>query len=110
MSAVRGWLLVLSCFAASAAGLRLVWLPGVRRDGLGSALAHTAPEQSLPVLLAMGLCLLTGWLALTMTVTLLARLPGVTGRCAARALSRLAPFALRRLAEVMIGATTVLAS
>ncbi len=109
-SVLRGWLVAVGCLLVSGLLLRSAWLPGVRPSGLGTALARTSPDRSLPLVLALTLCALTGWLALTMTFTVLARLPGATGRCAARALSRLAPFAMRRLAEVLVGATTVLAS
>ena len=89
--------------------LRLAWLPGLRLSTLASTVATAPVQSSLPLLLALGLCALSGWLLLTVSATAASRLPGASGRLAAAALHRVAPAALRRVAEVVLGATTVLA-
>lgn len=90
--------------------LRLAWLPGLRWSALVNSLGTVPPDRSLPLLLALGLCCLSCWVALTVAVTLAARLPGQLGRLAAGALHHVAPAAVRRTAEVVLGASALLAT
>ena len=67
----------------------------------------TAPLVAAAALLAW---LLIAWLTLTVLLTLVARVPGATGRVAAGAARRVAPAALRRLAAGLIGVGVVTGS
>ena len=69
-------------------------------QGLGPA---GDPVQLLVGAAAVALAGLVGWLLLCMALTLLARLPGAAGRCAARWRRRLAPRLVRRWAALAVG-------
>ena len=69
-------------------------------QGLGPA---GDPVQLLVGAAAVALAGLVGWLLLCMALTLLARLPGAAGRCAARWRRRLAPRLVRRWAALAAG-------
>lgn len=67
-----------------------------------SAADPTGPLVAVAALIAWGLA---GWLALTVVLTLLVRVPGQAGRAADALTRRLAPPALRRLVGTALGAT-----
>jgi nucleoid-associated protein YgaU len=94
---------------ASAGLVRLAWPAGVRLDGLLAALASQPPDRSLPLLLSLAMLLASGWAGVLLILCLAARLPGACGRVARRGFRRLAPAAVRRAIEVVLGASTVLA-
>jgi resuscitation-promoting factor RpfA len=100
----------LALVASSGLLLRLAWLPRLRWRGLGAALTSTSPDRSLPLVLVLALCCLCAWLALTVVVTLVAQLPGAVGRLASACCEHIAPVAMRRAVEVVLGVTTVLAA
>lgn len=72
--------------------------------GVAEAADPVAPLVSAVSLLAW---LLTAWLALTIALTLLARVPGRTGGAAAAAVRRVAPAGLRRIVSGVLGVSVV---
>lgn len=67
-----------------------------------SALDPTGPLVAAAALLAWALAT---WLAVTVLVTAAGQLPGVAGRLAGAGARRIAPAAIRRAVEVMLGLT-----
>ena len=77
------------------------------------ALVHagssTDPTGPLVAAVALAAWAVAGWLALTVTVVLLSRLPGMLGRTARAAAGRVAPAAVRRAVEAALGITVAVA-
>ncbi len=88
--------------AVAAVLARAAWLPG----GPG-ALAHAAPDRSLPLVLALALAGFALWLTATVLAGLAAQAPGATGRWATATLRRLAPRAVRNTLAVTLGLTVL---
>ena len=65
----------------------------------------TRPADALLLCVAAAGTLLVAWLALSLTLSLLAALPGAAGALAARGAATLAPAAVRRLAAALLGAS-----
>ena len=65
----------------------------------------TRPADALLVCVAAAGTLLVAWVALSLTLSLLAALPGAAGAVAARGAATLAPAAVRRLAAALLGAS-----
>ena len=63
----------------------------------------TRPADALLLCVAAAGTLLVAWLALSLTLSLLAALPGAAGAVAARGAATLAPAAVRRLAAALLG-------
>ena len=83
--------------AASAALLQLAWPPGLPVSGLPTAVTTESPAETLPLLLALALCVFSVWLAGAMLSPSPRELPGTAGRWSRAALRRVAPAAVRHL-------------
>jgi hypothetical protein len=92
---------------AGALGALLLTAPSPRvalgsLAGAGSATDPTAPLVAAVALLAWAVA---GWLALTVVVVLLSRVPGLLGRTARALAGRVAPATVRRAVEAALGIT-----
>ena len=72
---------------------------------LADAGSSTDPTGPLVAAVALAAWLVAGWLALTVTVVLLSRLPGLLGRTARAVAGRVAPLTVRRAVEAALGIT-----
>ena len=88
-----------------AALVRMAWLPGLHPASAWAVLQHESPARTLPLLLALAVLVTAVWVAVTALLTVVAQLPGTTGRAALALLRRVAPSFLRRAVEVALGAT-----
>jgi hypothetical protein len=102
-----------SAAAAVAASLGALLLSAPPPQAAVRALVHagssTDPTGPLVAAIALAAWAVTGWLALTVTVVLLSRVPGLLGRTARAVAVRVAPATVRRAVEAVLGITVAVA-
>jgi Tfp pilus assembly protein FimV len=102
---IRAVGLVLGSGLASGLLSWIAWPAGTALTDLPA----TPPDQTLPLLLCLAMSAVSAWVVVLLLLASASRLPGLFGNVAATAFRHLAPALVRRVVEVMLGATTVLA-